>query len=484
MDSDRSDQATFGQTHFGHAQLGDARRNRRVAALADKLVHHPGGTLPHKLKSPADLTALYRLCQREEVTHEALLRSARHHVLGQIDHHQGDVLILHDSTELDYTSHKSLSKLGQIGTGHGRGYIAHHSLAVAAAHREVIGLVSQVLHVRENVAAGETPSEMRQRASRESRLWLHGTECLPNDPKLIDVCDRGADTFEFLEHELLSGRRFVIRSGYSRRVLAGHDSAAPAETRLLREWIGQTAPLGCSLLPVPAKPGCSRKKRLRNGKLKHPPRKSRTARLLVSATPVRILAPKPPRGEHGTEPLPVWVVRVWEPSPPPGEEPIEWMLMTNVGATNLEVALQVLQWYSCRWIIEEYHKALKTGCGVESLQFHSEDRLEPAIALVSVVATTLLRLRDASRSPHAKTRPATKMVSEIYVRTLSLWRDRQVRLDWSIDEFVMALARMGGHQNRRRDGPPGWLTLWRGWTELVSRVDAIELSQKHDPKCA
>lgn len=151
---------------------------------------------------------------------------------------------------------------------------------------------------------------------------------------------------------------------------------------------------------------------------------------------------------------------------------------------TLNDALQVVQWYACRWIIEEYHKALKTGCGVESLQFHSEDRLKPAIALVSVVAATLLRLRDAGRAPDAKERPATEVISESYVRALSLWRHRKVRLDWSVHEFVMALGRLGGHQNRRGDGFPGWLTLWRGWTELVARVDAIELSREDRTKCA
>ena len=72
--SDTSDTTdTFGQRNFGMAELGDRRRTRRLVALAERMVLHPGSTLPHKLHDPADLTALYRLCRRPEVTHEAVL---------------------------------------------------------------------------------------------------------------------------------------------------------------------------------------------------------------------------------------------------------------------------------------------------------------------------------------------------------------------------------------------------------------------------
>jgi|GEM_PF-2623856 len=151
MDSQHINQSHFGHHHFGQVQLGDRRRNRRLVALADKLVCHPGGTLPHKLNNPADLTALYRLCRRDEVTHEALMNSSTQYVRQQLNEHQGDVLILHDATELDYTSHQSLQNLGQLGSGNQRGFIAHNSLAVDPDRRETLGLVNQILHVRQQV---------------------------------------------------------------------------------------------------------------------------------------------------------------------------------------------------------------------------------------------------------------------------------------------------------------------------------------------
>ena len=54
------------------------------------------------------------------------------------------------------------------------------------------------------------------------------------------------------------------------------------------------------------------------------------------------------------------------------------------------------------------------------------------------------------------------------IRILSQWRwnDEPPRSDLTVYEFCFALARLGGHQNRKHDGPPGWITLWRGWTKL------------------
>ena len=178
--------------------------------------------------------------------------------------------------------------------------------------------------------------------------------------------------------------------------------------------------------------------------------------------------------QDGQEPLKIWVVHVFEISPPKGEERIEWALCTNEPVTTLEDALRVITWYEQRWIIEDFHKALKTGCGVESLQFTATARLDPMIGVLSAVAVTLLNLRDASRRDDAATRPATDVVDVEYVRVLSGWRYKTVRTDLTVQEFFFALARLGGHQNRKSDKRPGWLVLWRGWTTLQAMADGAD----------
>ena len=245
---------TLGRAMFGHAQLGDKRRSDRAAMAFDQVRRHPGGTLPEKLNSPADLKALYRLCNCEDVTHAALLAAMRGYVFERIAEVKEPVLLLHDATELDYTTLTSIrDDLGQIGKGTRSGYICQNVLAVAAEGGEVLGLVDQILHCRANVPKKETLAQHRARETRESLLWLKGTTHLPADAQLIDVADQGASTFEFLEHEYKSGRRFVIRNGQQRKVYAGHEPVGQKYD--MKEHVGCSPELGRFTMDVQAQRG-------------------------------------------------------------------------------------------------------------------------------------------------------------------------------------------------------------------------------------
>ncbi len=123
---------------------------------------------------------------------------------------------------------------------------------------------------------------------------------------------------------------------------------------------------------------------------------------------------------------------------------------------------------------------MKTGCRIEDLQFTAVQRLQPAIALLSAVALTLLNLRDAARHPNAKKRRATTLFASEYVEVLSFWRYRKLRDDLTIHDFFFALARLGGHQNRRGDHRPGWLILWRGWAKLQHMLDGYLAAQQRN----
>jgi hypothetical protein len=444
-----------GRALFGAAELGDRRRTERLVHTFDRMCMHPGGTLPEKLASPPDLRGLYRLCDADEVTHEAVLAPARAHAHARVAAGAGDVLVVHDATELDYTTLSSLAgDLGQIGKGDRRGYLCHNVLAVEPDSGEVLGLLDQVLHRRDEVSKDETLAEHRDRPTRESRLWLTGTRHLPDDRRLIDVADQGADTFEFLEHEYHSGRRFVVRAAKARKVHAGHEPVGPR--RELKAFARGLPELGRFTMDVQPQPG----RRKREG-----------AEFVVRGAAVLVCPPHAKAGRHGNDPLPLYVVQVTEVAPPAGEEAIEWTLLTNERVQTFEDAWRVTGWYERRWVVEEYHKAQKTGCRIEAMQFTTTDRLEPAIALLSVVAVTLLKLREASRRADAGTRRADAVVSREYVEVLSLKRYGEVRDDLTVREFSLALGRLGGHQNRKCDGHPGWLVLWRGWMKLQAMLD-------------
>jgi hypothetical protein len=458
MRASRTTMACFGEEHFGGAQLGDARRQRRLVALATQMAKHPGGTLPSKLNNPADLKALYRLMSGDSVTHAGVLQPHIDRTLDQMRAHEGVVLILHDTTELDYSGLFSLKdELGQIGNGGGRGYKCHNSLSVTAESREVLGLVNQILFNRPCVPKGEKKSSRRARATRESRLWKRGSEAIPAAPAgrvWVDVADRGADTTEFLDFEESQGKKYVVRSQHDRWVLPGHDGVT--DRVKLHDWLGSLPEAGRRTVDVSARQ-------------RQP---ARMATVGVAWAPVRVLPPRQARGDERGTPLAVWGVRAWELDPPAqGEEPLEWILLTTVPVQTFEDACERLDWYGCRWIIEEYHKAMKTGCNIEQMEFRSQERLQPAIALVSVLAILLLTLRDTSRRPDADQRSARDFLPAVYVTVLSVWRFRTPDRDLTVREFYFALARLGGHQNRKHDHPPGWLVLWRGWTQLQAMVE-------------
>lgn len=449
----------FGATHFGTAPLGHKKRTECLIKIADAIYRHPGGTLPAKLHAPKDYKAMDRLMNRAEVTHATVLAAHRAGTYAAMEQVNGPVLVLHDTTELDYTGLKSIADLGSLGNGSSRGLLCHNSLAFDPSRHEVLGLANQILHRRKRVGRREKVKAKRERLDRESRLWWQGVTAIaaaPADRLWVHVADRGGDTFELLANQAQSGRSFVVRSGRNRVIREGHALDGPQN---YLHTYARSLPLhGRRQVKVAAGPDCA----------------ERTAVVSVAFAPVRLWPPHVRRGEYEKKPLALWVVYVREVEAPAGVKPLEWVLLTNVAVTTEAEAWERVSWYECRWVVEEYHKAQKTGCAIEDLQFTSAQALEPMIALLSVVAVGLLNLREASRRPDAKEGLATEVVGQPYVAVLSSWRYGRVRLDLSVHDFFYALARLGGHQNRKRDHPPGWLILWRGWIALQHMVDGAQ----------
>ena len=466
---------SFGERNFGHAELGDVRRNRRLVDLADRMAHRPGGTLPEKINSPKDLKAMYRFFDSPDVTHDAILESHQDHLFTDVlPARSGFTLAIHDSTEFEYTQRESLEDLGKIGNGFRRGFIGHNTLLACPETGATLGLANQILHRRVSAPQGETASARKKRSTRESLVWLKGVRALPADRSIVDVCDRGADTSEFIHHEMRSGRTFLIRSSQNRNSLANHEEVAHDETLKLHDHAREQEVAGTWELDVTSKKEFKSKKR--KGKKRKVTRKKRTATMSVSFAPVRIRT-APSKSKKIAADC-VWILRVWEANPPVGQERLEWFLLTNHPVKTFEDAYEVVDWYEKRWIIEEYHKCLKTGMNIESYQFTSTARLEPAIALTSIAAVTLLNLRDDSRNEKYKHLPATDYIDTEYVEVLSMWRHGKPRLDWTVSEFVLALARMSGHQNRRGDHPPGWQKLWKGWQELQAMLAGARIAKQ------
>jgi hypothetical protein len=452
------------EAHFGAARLFDKRRTQRLVESARRVLEHPHGSLPHKMGDDAATQGLYGLLDCPQVRHDSVLEAHRQRTLermGQVP----VVLIVHDPTELDYSHVMALKEqLGQIGTGSRWGYICHNSLAITP-QRQILGLANQILHKRRRVPRTETALQKRQHPQRESRLWLAAAQAIgpaPPGALWVDIADRGADTFEFLAYQRRHGRHFVIRCAKDRK-LAGEDHVgADRVYQTLHAYTRDLPTLGRRQVQVAAVPGV------------HP---ARIAQVRVAAGAVTVTIPHFVRGEAQEPSLDLWVIHVQEIDAPAGTQPLEWILLTDLPCRTLQQTQEKIDFYECRPVVEDYHKAMKTGLGIEQMQFAETKRLEPAIALLSVSAAVLLELRYLAQDEQSEHIPAEQVLPKLHVQVLSLWRWNELR-PISAKEAWRAIARLGGHLNAR---PPGWLTLWRGWTRLQDMVRGALAIQGH--KC-
>ena len=177
------------------------------------------------------------------------------------------------------------------------------------------------------------------------------------------------------------------------------------------------------------------------------------------------------------------IVHVVEPEPPDGESAVEWRLWTSESVDTPEAALAVVDAYRARWRIEEYFKALKTGCAIEKRQIESHEGLVRTLALFAPIAWRLLLLRTtAHRDDDTK---ATEALTERLLRCLKLALDKLKKTTLpenpTAKEALFAIARLGGHL--KRNGPPGWQTIGRGFDKLCSVELGYTLALEESKRC-
>jgi len=167
-------------------------------------------------------------------------------------------------------------------------------------------------------------------------------------------------------------------------------------------------------------------------------------------------------------------VCVWEVAAPDDEDRLEWILLCDADVADFAQARECVLQYSTRWVIEEYHKAIKTGLGAERLQLESAERLFAAIAIMSVVALRLIALRERLRR-HPDAEAAQSGLSPLELEVL---REQSGRRLSTVREVALAIGRLGGHLNRTKDGLPGWQTLWHGMNALYALVEGVLIAQR------
>ena len=463
-------------THFGGAELSDVRRLDRVVTIAEAMAASPGKALPQLFAHPYDLKAAYKFFRHPEATPDNVQAGHRERVLCEMEQ-PGRYLLLEDTSEVRCTTTGEIIGLGPVGASKEAriGFHLHSVLSVrwpavpdvSAPYRprvEILGVADQQSHVRETRPETVKPHASLRRVlpatQLESSLWEKASRRLGPAPDgdevvWIKVGDRGADIFDHLVECQKQHQRFLIRARQDRVLLTAQGKHAGK----LFETVRATRSCGTLSLDLRTRPGQA----------------ARQAHLQVSVTPLVLRAPQSLKQSPGARPpLSCVAVRVWEPQPPPGIQALEWILLTDLEVTNFAQACEIVQMYATRWLEEEFHKALKTGMDAEGPQLKTAQAWFSIVAIKSVAALRLIEVRERLRIEPAA--PAeTAGLSELELRVL---RARSHTPLATVSAVALAIGRLGGHLNRKSDGPPGWITLWRGWEVLQTLVEGVLLARK------
>jgi hypothetical protein len=451
----------WARSTFGECELGDRRRTTRLIKVAEQAAARPDGSTPEQTESWGDCKAAYRLFDQDDVTFAEIVRP--HCAQTRSSCRPGDVkLIINDTTEVDYGYGRRATGLSPTGNGFGRGFFLHSALMVDAADGRVEGLAGQTLFYRKPQRR-VAKNTRRRAADRESVVWGKLVDRVGRPPagvKWVHVDDRGADDFEVFCRIAAQGGSCVVRAARLNRWLETPDGRrVQLDQRLPELPCRQTRTLAVA------------------AKGKQP---ARTATLELRFAEVRMPLPRvlTPwlRDHRPAEPLRLWVVELRETEPPAGVTPLRWVLYTMEPVTTIAAANTVIAWYERRPTIEDYHKALKTGCGVERRYYETAERLERVTGLLSVVAVRLLQLKTAARE--TPDRPAVEVAPAQWVELVQLVRKKPANPRMTLRDFLRAIAGLGGHLGRKSDGEPGWITLWRGFEKLMLLARGADTQQK------
>ena len=460
---------------FAQAALGDCRRSQRAVTIAQALAEQPGLSIPGLFQNPYDIKAAYNLFERRQVTPDRLQTPHRADLRERMNTPGENYLLLQDTSEMSWSGNQPIPGLGPSGPGRKglQGFMLHSCLAVRwptlqepTAQRppvEIMGLLDQLYEIRRPRPAAEPRgnSKARQGRPRESDCWQAQSKRIGPAPAGVrweEVCDRGADIFEYLAGCREQNHGFIVRAAQDRALEDERGQKAPQTLFTVARGLSE---LGRFELDLRARQGQS----------------PRTARLAVAAARVRLRAPQRPEGAAGKgQALSCTVVRVWEvEASPQVKAPLERILLTDAVVETFEQGLEVALKYSARWLIEEFHKGLKTGLGAERLQLETAARLFAAIAIMSLVALRLIDLREALRQNPQAPAEGSGVLEALELEVLRKKLKRPIQ---TVGEIALALGRLGGHMNRKADGLPGWQTLWRGMIKLRWLVQGYLLTKE------
>lgn len=476
---------------FEGITLGDERLERRVLETAEKLAARPAASLPTATRTDASLEGTYRLLGNEAVTPEKILAPHRRRTSERAEvarRAKRPLFAIHDTTEATFGGEYLREGLGFMSNG-SQGFFAHVTLLASrdGEEKDPLGVLQMQTLTRTKKKGSKSGSKLAKAAHEgEAQRWLVGMQTAQElVPDVVHVADREADAYWLIAKLIELGARFIFRNKTDRRVLD-----EDGEIALLRESLRaskatileRTVSIGARHPGERGTPSKTGKKALKGAayvrtptsKKRHPARDERMAKLQVQAARFELRRPNAESRDLPAS-LTVNAVRVFEPSPPAGQAAIEWFLLTSEPIDTPAQLAAIVDGYRTRWLIEEFFKALKTGCNYENSQLERLASLQNLLAFYLPIAWRMLRMRTASRTGNALS--ATEVLTEIQLKLLAYASPtlRSIK-EPSAHDALLAVAALGGHL--KNNGPPGWLTIGRGFDELLARevgfIQAVE----------
>jgi hypothetical protein len=425
------------------------------------LAARPESSVPQASACWAAAKGAYRFFDNDRVAPDAIRAAHRRAALERLPE-AGPLLVVQDTTLLDFSAHPATTGLGHLSSRQHRGLLAHSALLVSAAGVP-LGLLHQHVWARDPKRRGQRRQRRhRETAPKESQRWLDALRAtaaaLPAGREVLTIADREADFYDLWAAPRRPGHHLLVRAKGRRSV---RHEARLLEPARRAQAAGQHT--------VTLRRGDDR-----------PPRQA-VLTIRFGAFAINPPSTHPRRKELG--PLPLWAVLAEEESPPAGHKPVRWLLLSTQPITTLAEAVQAVERYGRRWLVERLHFVLKSGCRLEQLPLQTAARLQRAVATYSVVAWRLLWLTyQARRDPEASCAAVFEpMPWQVLHRALSPEEPPPAEAP-SLGEAVRQVARLGGFLARRRDGEPGVQALWRGLRRLQDLVKGYQLAfQQHVP---
>jgi len=412
--------------------------------------------------------------------------------------------VIHDSSSFEFGgAHKE--GMGVVDPGSGSGFYSHFSLCVSEGNGRVLGMGWMHLWKRTGVARGKRPQQESQYdPDRESLRWNDAVHDSGDDLKLggveniVHVMDREGDCLELLSDMREHAHDFVVRAKVNRRLEPGRratekklfgafdgcDVVATREIEVIRHKL-RLAVCSAETSVGPSRLASKKKVPAEAAGAPSKARKSlvawshqRLATLEIRATTTTIYGGNGCHAHVPAEGLALNVVEVRETGDnlPAGVDPVHWILLTTLPVDSPKAVERVVDIYRHRWLIEEFHKALKTGCRYEEHQFDSADRYVKMLVLYVPIALQMLLMRWLERNE--PTAPAALVLSADELDALTAHEARRRKplpIEPTVADVFKVVARLGGHLTQ--NGAPGWLILSRGFQYLQNLASGWELAR-------